>query len=154
MSKKYAIGIDVGGTNLRAALISGTGEVIKKVKEPTAGNVLEALQNAVKSLYTDDVAGIGIGIAGLLDRKNGIVLLSPNLHSVEGVNFVEALHRQLSVPVFIENDANAAALGEKWIGAGREFNNFVLLTLGTGIGGGIVYGKKLGNVSAELGHMS
>lgn len=161
MSKNYAIGIDIGGTNLRAALISGAGEVIKKVKGPSAGNVMETLQNAVRSLYTDvgidpqrDVAGIGIGIAGLLDRKKGIVLLSPNLHSVEGINFVEALHKQFSVPVFIENDANAAALGEKWMGAGREFNNFVLLTLGTGIGGGLVYEKKLVNVSAELGHMS
>ncbi len=154
MSKNYAIGIDIGGTNLRAALISGAGEVIKKVKEPSAGNVLENLQNAVRSLHTDDVAGIGIGIAGLLDRKKGIVLLSPNLHSVEGIDFVEALHKQFSVPVFIENDANVAALGEKWMGAGREFNNFVLLTLGTGIGGGIVYEKKLVNVSAEIGHMS
>ncbi|TAL25266.1 MAG: ROK family protein [Nitrospirae bacterium] len=156
MPKNYAIGIDVGGTNLRAALISETGEVIKKVKTASAGSVPESLQNAVKTLYTDNVAvaGIGIGIAGLLDRKNGVVLLSPNLHSVEGINFVEILHRQFSTPVFIENDANAAALGEKWMGAGREFNNFVLLTLGTGIGGGIVYEKKLLNASAEIGHIS
>ena len=161
MPKNYAIGIDVGGTNLRAALVSETGEVIKKVKTASSGNVPESLQNAVKSLHTDsgidpqrDVAGIGIGIAGLLDRKNGVVLLSPNLHSVEGINFVEILHRQFSIPVFIENDANAAALGEKWMGAGREFNNFVLLTLGTGIGGGIVYEKKLLNASAEIGHIS
>lgn len=161
MPKNYAIGIDVGGTNLRAALISETGEVVKKVKTASAGNVPESLQNAVKSLYADagidpqhEVLGIGLGIAGLLDRKNGIVLLSPNLHSVEGLNFAEMLHEQFATPVFIENDANAAALGEKWMGAGREFNNFVLLTLGTGIGGGIVYEKKLVNASAEIGHIS
>ncbi len=154
MLKKYAIGIDVGGTNLRAALISNEGEVIKKVKEPSGENVLESLQRIIGGLYTDDIAGIGIGIAGLVDRKEGAVLASPNLHAVEGVNFVEPLHNKFSVPVFIENDANAAAFGEKWIGAGREFNNFVLLTLGTGIGGGIVYEGKLANVAAEIGHMS
>jgi glucokinase len=154
ISKKYAIGIDIGGTNLRAALISCDGEIIKKIKKPSSGNVVESLQRIVGDLYTSDVAGIGIGVAGLVDRKNGVVVLSPNLHSVEGVNFIEALSSQFSVPVYIENDANAAALGEKWMGAGKEFNNFVLLTLGTGIGGGIVYEGKLISVAAEIGHMS
>lgn len=161
MSKNYAIGIDIGGTNLRAAVISARGEVIKKTKEPTGGDVLESLQKIISSLYTgvgidlqQDVAGIGIGVAGLVDRKKGVVLLSPNLHAVEGINFVESLQKQFKVPVFIENDANAAALGEKWMGAGRGFNNFVLLTLGTGIGGGIVYEGRLAAVAAEIGHMS
>jgi len=154
MSKNYAIGIDVGGTNLRAALVSNKGEVIKKVKGSSGGDVLGSLRKIIENLYTTDVEGIGIGIAGLVDRKKGIVLLSPNLHAVEGINFVESLHAQFSVPVFIENDANAAALGEKWMGAGKEFSNFVLLTLGTGIGGGIVYKGKLADVAAEIGHMS
>lgn len=161
MSKNYAIGIDIGGTNLRAAVISARGEVVKKTKEPSGGDVLESLQKIISSLYTGvgidlqrDVAGIGIGVAGLVDRKKGVVLLSPNLHAVEGINFVESLQKQFPVPVFIENDANAAAVGEKWMGAGKGFNNFVLLTLGTGIGGGIVYEGRLANVAAEIGHMS
>lgn len=161
MSKNYAIGIDIGGTNLRAAVISARGEVVKKTKEPSGGDVLESLQKIISSLYAGvgidlqrDVAGIGIGVAGLVDRKKGVVLLSPNLHAVEGINFVESLQKQFPVPVFIENDANAAAVGEKWMGAGRGFNNFVLLTLGTGIGGGIVYEGRLANVAAEIGHMS
>lgn len=161
MSRKYAIGIDIGGTNLRAAVVTHRGEVIKKVKEPSGGDVLESLQKIIGGLYADvgvsseqDVAGIGIGVAGLIDRIRGIVLFSPNLHTIEGINFVESLHKQFSVSVFIENDANAAALGERWIGAGREFNNFVLLTLGTGIGGGIIYEGRLANITAEIGHMS
>lgn len=161
MSKNYAIGIDIGGTNLRAAVISARGEVVKKTKEPSGGDVLESLQKIISSLYTGvgidlqrDVAGIGIGVAGLVDRKKGAVLLSPNLHAVEGINFVESLQKQFPVPVFIENDANAAAVGEKWMGAGRGFDNFVLLTLGTGIGGGIIYEGRLANVAAEFGHMS
>lgn len=154
MSKHYAIGIDLGGTNLRAALISREGDIIKKIKEPSSGDVLESLYRVVESVYTDDVAGIGIGVAGLVDRKGGAVITSPNLPAVEGVSFVEAMHTRFSLPIFIENDANVAALGEKWMGAGKEFDNFILLTLGTGIGGGIVYEGNLVNVSAEVGHMS
>lgn len=154
MSKHYAIGIDLGGTNLRAALVSREGNIIKKIKEPSSGDVLESLYRVVESVYTDDVAGIGIGVAGLVDRKGGAVITSPNLPAVEGVSFVEAMHTRFSVPIFIENDANVAALGEKWMGAGKEFDNFILLTLGTGIGGGIIYEGNLVNVSAEVGHMS
>ncbi len=154
MQKKYAIGIDIGGTNLRAAVVSGSGEVIKKIRESTTGTVLENLQKMTESLYSDEILGIGIGAAGLVDRKSGAVLISPNLHIIDGINFIELLQKKFSVPVFIENDAKAAALGEKWVGEGKEFNTFVLLTLGTGIGGGIIYNGKLADVAAEIGHMS
>lgn len=120
MPEKYVIGIDIGGTNLRAALISGRGEVIRKIKEPSRVNppdsrrvnVVESLQKAVGSLFSDDVKGIGIGVAGLVDRKEGVVLCSPNLHCIEGVKFKESLGKQFPVPVLVENDANAAAFGE------------------------------------------
>jgi len=154
MPDKHIIGIDIGGTNLRAALISGNGKVIRKIKEPSRVNVLESLQNAVESLFSDNVAGIGIGVAGLVDKKEGVVLCSPNLHAVEGVRFKDSLGKKFSVPVLIENDANAAAFGEKWVGAGREFDSFVLLTLGTGIGSGIIYKGTLADCAAEIGHMS
>lgn len=154
MPEKYVIGIDIGGTNLRVALISGRGEVIRKIKEPSRVNVLESLQRAVESLFSDNIKGIGIGVAGLVDRKEGVVLCSPNLHDVEGVKFKESLGKQFPVPVLVENDANAAAFGEKWIGAGKEFNSFVLLTLGTGIGSGIIYKGMLSDFAAEIGHMS
>jgi glucokinase len=154
MSKKYAIGIDLGGTNLRVALVSRDGKLIKKTKEPTSEEIVDSIFRAAEDLFSDEIEGIGLGVAGLIDKKSGRVLISPNLHVVERIDFINEIKGRFNVPVFLENDANAAALGEKWIGAGRDFSSFVLLTLGTGIGGGIVYNKKLLGVSAEIGHMS
>lgn len=154
MSKKYAIGIDIGGTNLRAAIVSGKGEVVEKVKEPTGNDVLDSLQRVIAGLHRDDISGIGIGVAGLLNRNKKTIILSPNLLSVVGIDFTKILKEKFRMPVFIENDANAAALGEQWVGAGKPFDDFVLLTLGTGIGSGIVYQGKLMEAAAEIGHMS
>ncbi len=154
MLKKYAIGIDLGGTNLRVALVSREGEVIRKIKEPTSEEILDSIFKAAGSLFSDEIAGIGLGVAGLIDRKSGRVLVSPNLHIVEKIDLVNEIRGRFGIPVFIENDANAAAFGEMWVGAGKGFSNFILFTLGTGIGGGIIYGRKLLNVSAEIGHMS
>lgn len=153
-AKKYAIGIDLGGTNLRVALVSSEGEIIKKIKEPTSDEILEALYKVVENIFSHEISGIGIGVAGLVDRKSGRVLLSPNLHAVERIDLINEMKKKFEVPVVINNDANAAAFGEKWVGAGRVFSNFVLFTLGTGIGGGIIFDSKLLNVSAEIGHMS
>jgi glucokinase len=154
MPKRYAIGIDLGGTNLRVALVSRSGEIIRKIKEPTSEEIIDSIFKAAGSLFSDEIAGIGIGVAGLVDRKSSMILISPNLHVVERIDLVNEMRGKFRVPVFLENDANAAALGEKWVGAGKGFSNFVLFTLGTGIGGGIIYDKKLLKVSAEIGHMS
>jgi glucokinase len=154
MSKKYAIGTDIGGTNIRVALVSRNGEIVRKIKEPTTDGILDSLFKAIGSLFSDDVEGIGIGVAGLIKRDNGRVLISPNLHIVEKIDLVKELREKFTVPVFIENDANIAALGEMWAGAGKGYSNFILFTLGTGIGGGIIYDGKLLKVSAEIGHMS
>ena len=154
MSKRYAIGIDLGGTHLRVGLVSRDGEIIRKVKEQTSKGILDAILRLGESLFFDEVAGIGLGVAGLIDRKNGKVLISPNIPAVEGIYLVDEIRDRFRVPVFMENDANAAALGEKWVGAGKEFSSFVLFTLGTGIGGGIVLERKLLNVAAEIGHMT
>jgi glucokinase len=154
MNKPYAIGIDLGGTNLRVALVSRDNEIIKKIKKPTSDDILSSIISAAEGIFSDEVAGIGIGVAGLIDAKNGRVFTSPNLHAVEKVDLVKELRERFSVPVYIENDANAAALGEMRAGAGKDFSNFVLFTLGTGIGGGIVYDRKLLHIAAEIGHMS
>lgn len=150
---KYFIGIDLGGTNLRIALISEEGKVIKKIKVPSVERVVESLLDSIAKIINNDVKGIGIGVAGLIDHEKGIVLKSPNLPAIEGVNLADTLEERFKVPVFIENDANVAALGEKWLGAGKELKNFVQLTLGTGIGGGVIYNGRLLNISAEIGHM-
>lgn len=154
MTKPYAIGIDLGGTNLRVALVSGEGEIINKIKIPSTEKTEETLLNAVGEVFTDGVAGIGLGVAGLINREMSRVDVSPNIPPIEEVDIVSVLRERFSVPVFIENDANVAALGEKWMGAGREFGSFALFTLGTGIGGGIVYDGSLMNIAAEIGHMS
>lgn len=154
MKKRLAVGIDLGGTNLRAALLSEDGSVIKKFKMPSVEDIEGSLLASIGEVFTDGVIGIGIGVAGLIDRSKGAVMVSPNLPAIEGKNIVELIKIRFGVPVFIENDANVAALGERWAGAGKDFRSFVLLTLGTGIGSGIIYDGRLLNISAELGHMS
>ena len=153
-SKKYAIGIDLGGTNMRVALVSQEGNLIKKIKEPTSGEILDILFKSVDEIFSDEVAGIGIGVAGLIDREHGKIITSPNLHIAEKIDFLTVFKDKFGVPVFLDNDANTAALGEKWVGVGKNFSYFILLTLGTGIGGGIIYNRKLLRISAEIGHMS
>ncbi|MBA4374127.1 MAG: ROK family protein, partial [Thermodesulfovibrio sp.] len=156
--KKFAIGIDLGGTNLRVALVSAEGEIVRKIRKTSAERVFETLIESIDELRGADVgnniAGIGLGVAGLIDRNRGRVFTSPNLRAIEGLDLVHELRTRFGLPVFIENDANVAALGEKVSGAGRGFNNFILLTLGTGIGGGIIHKGELLDVSAEVGHMS
>ena len=153
-TKRYAIGVDLGGTNLRVALVSEDGEIARKIKKPSSEPVLDAVMSAIDEIKQTEIAGIGLGVAGLIDRKRGRVFISPNLHAIEGIDLVREIRNRFSVPVMIENDANVAALGEKTAGAGKGFDNFVLLTLGTGIGGGIIHKGKLLDVSAEIGHMS
>ncbi|TAN39752.1 MAG: ROK family protein [Nitrospirae bacterium] len=154
MNKKLSIGVDLGGTNLRVALVSEEGEIVRKIKKTSADNVFETLTASIAELAQGEIAGIGLGVAGLIDRARGRVFASPNLRAIEGIDLVSDLNKRFQVPVFIENDANVAALGEKKSGAGRGFENFVLLTLGTGIGGGIIHKGELLDVSAEVGHMS
>ena len=154
MSNNYAIGIDLGGTNLRVALVSREGSIVRKTRRPSPEGVVSSLCEAIAEIGCEGIAGIGIGVAGVINREKNIVSVSPNQRAVEGVPMVAELRSRFGVPVFIENDANAAALGEKNSGSGRELENFVLLTLGTGIGGGIIYKGELLQISAEIGHMS
>jgi len=151
MPKPYSIGVDLGGTNLRVALVSRKGEVLKKIKEPSTGDIFESLKKAIQTLITPEVEGVGIGVAGVVDRKEKKVIVSPNLPQINGMNFKEL---GLRLPLYVENDANAAALGEATMGAGKDYQSFVMLTLGTGVGGGIIYKGKLLAVAAEIGHMS
>ncbi|MCC6346562.1 MAG: ROK family protein [Nitrospirales bacterium] len=157
MTKKYAIGVDLGGTNIRASLITSGNEVMEKVKEPTGKDPLAVLHKLLDSLYTpygQEVGGIGIAAAGLVDRESGTVLLSPNIPALNGVSLTAELEGKYDTCIVVENDANAAAYGEKVAGAGRDIGSFVMITLGTGIGGGIVIRGELLPVAAEVGHMS
>ncbi len=141
----------MGGTNLRVALVSDKGEVLRKTSEPSGGDIRARLKDLIASFMSKEVVGVGIGVAGFIDRREGKVITSHNLQVLDGTNLGEL---DLDVPVYIENDANAAALGEKWIGAGKQYESFALITLGTGVGGGFVHDGKLLDVPFEIGHMS
>lgn len=153
MNSRYAIGIDIGGTNLRVALVSETGKILKRVECSSEGDILSSIATSIEELREPGVAAIGIAAAGLMDRQRRVISLSPNLHTVEKIDFVRDLGVRFGLPVAVENDANLAAFGEKEVGEGKDMSSFILLTLGTGIGGGIVYNGHLLGAPAEIGHM-
>jgi glucokinase len=107
---------------------------------------------------SEQLAGIGIGVPGFIIMEKGIISMSPNLHFFENFPIRDEIERLLQTPVLLENDANVAALAEKWIGAGRDVDDLVLITLGTGVGGGIICGGKVLHgfvgMAGELGHMT
>ncbi|TAN43437.1 MAG: ROK family protein [Nitrospirae bacterium] len=154
---KQAIVADIGGTNIRASLVTSSGEIVQKLKEPNTKEPLQTLYKLIDGLvagHEADLSGIGIAVAGLIDSKSGTVLQSPNISSLNGINLKQETAQKYNALVVVENDANAAAFGEKWKGTGKKFENFVMLTLGTGIGGGIITSGKLLPVAAEIGHIS
>lgn len=157
---KSAIGIDIGGTNIKAVQVSEKGDILNRFAEPTPterggspDKIKTVIQQILRNILNDSVVGIGFGIAGPIDRKNGIVLESPNISEINGFRIKETFEKEFSLPVTVENDANAYAFGEKWIGVGKDYENFAVLTLGTGLGGGIIYRGELFEGSAEIGHM-
>jgi len=157
---KTAIGVDIGGTNIKVVQASEDGTILTSMVEPTPseqGVSLDSIKNALikilKNTLKNDVVGIGFGIAGQIDRKNGIVIKSPNIPVINGFPVKEIFEKKFSLPVVLENDANTYAYGEKWIGMGKNFSDFALLTLGTGLGGGIIYKGELFEGPVEIGHM-
>jgi glucokinase len=164
---EYAIGLDLGGTNLRAAAIDHDGKLLDKTsgathfsegREAVMADMVRAISLLREKHGPKDLAGIGIGVPGFIAIKEGVIRNSNNLPFLENFPIRDEIERRLGTFVILENDANAAALGEKWMGAGRTVDDLVLLTLGTGIGGGIIYGGRvirgyLG-MAGELGHMT
>ena len=162
----YRIGIDLGGTYVKAGLVSKEGKIIIKSKIPTLikrpyEEVLKDIANQALKLCEDarvpfgEVESVGLGCPGAITGATGVVCYSNNLEWLN-VPAGEVLSKILNKPVKISNDANVAALGEAIYGAGKKYDDIIMLTLGTGVGGGIVINKKLyeGNESkgAELGH--
>jgi glucokinase len=169
---RMAIGIDIGGTNMKFVLADETGKVLSSHKSPTPSvsekktdkivkgmikNLKEFInKDSTKSAVSDisDITGIGIGVAGLIDRAGGKVMQSPNISALNGVPLKEIFEKEFSLPVALENDANIYAYGEKWVGTGKDFSNFIVLTLGTGLGGGMIYNDNLYEGPVEIGHMA
>jgi glucokinase len=164
---EYSIGVDLGGTNLRAAAITKDGKIVDKLSAETntAGGreaVISDIINAINGLRAkhpgDRLAGVGIGVPGFILIEKGFIVGSNNLPFLEDFPLRDDIERRLGTPVILENDANAAALGEKWMGAGKEVSDLVLLTLGTGVGGGIISGGRVLHgfvgMAGELGHLT
>ncbi|HOL36179.1 MAG TPA: ROK family protein [bacterium] len=159
---KTAIGIDLGGTYIKYGLVNETGTLIKKGMLPTKAEsgsrdvVIEQMSLAINDVWNENIEGIGIGTPGIVDN-NGVVYESPNLPDWHNFNVREVFEKKFHKKVAVENDANSIAWGEYLFGAGKGTRTIVCLTLGTGLGGGVVINGKLlrGAIysAAELGHM-
>lgn len=160
MNGQHVIGVDVGGTKILAGVIAENGRVIRRYEiaspNDSQEDLLAALDEAVEALLDDGIAALGFGIPSTIDQRSGMVLGTVNL-PLAGLSFRKRMHERFALPVRIDNDANAAAIGEWKAGAGRGVNDLVMLTLGTGIGGGLILGGKpyRGSVGGggELGHI-
>ena len=162
------LGVDVGGTFIKAGVVDEDYSILHKVSVPTGGdagyqavvkNIVHAAELAAQEagLPVKDFASVGIGIPGLLNPRTGVVVLAPNLGGWRDVPFLEEIKKLLPVPVEVGNDANCAVVGETLAGAAKGCENVVMLTLGTGVGGGIITDGRLfvggHGLGAELGHM-
>ena len=164
----YAIGVDLGGTNLRIAAVDEHGTLLHKVtlgtevakgRDYVVGEMTRAIKQVIETLKAPGhLDGIGIGVPGIIDMSTGFLFESPNLPGWDNYPVHSDIERHLGTPVILENDANAAALGEKWLGAGRDVETMVMLTLGTGVGGGIVLDGEIwhgmSGMAGELGHIT
>jgi glucokinase len=163
----YTIGLDLGGTNLRAAAIDQSGAMIEKTSgrtnlseggEAVAADMARAIRTLRDKINASNLTGIGVVVPGFINLEDGVIINATNLSELEGFPLRDHLEDRLETTVILENDANAAALGEKWMGAGRSVDDLVLLTLGTGIGGGIITGGKILHgymgMAGELGHIT
>jgi len=162
----YAIGVDLGGTNLRISAVDENGTLLEKTtlgtevskgRDFVIGEMTDAIRNLRDKLRsTGELRGIGIGVPGIIDMDTGMMRESPNLPGWSEFPVRAEIEKRLGTPVILENDANAAALGEKWLGAGRDQESLCMFTLGTGVGGGLVFDGKIwhGNngMAGELGH--
>jgi len=162
---EYSIGVDLGGTNLRAAAVSSDGEIFEKIaghtdlkagRDAVIEDMVDSINELKKQCGTRMLAGVGIGVPGFILIREGIIVGSNNLPEFERFPIRDAIEQRLGTRIFLENDANAAALGEKWAGAGKDVDDLILFTLGTGIGGGIIADGRVlhGQVgmAGEFGH--
>jgi glucokinase len=156
------VALDVGGTYLKGARIEGAGRVAARLHDPVArvsrDTLVDQFEGAVRTLDPNgSAAAIGIGIPGIVEHGGSRVLACPNLPELDAFALGPEMARRTGRPAFLENDANAAALAEAWIGAGRGSENLLLVTLGTGIGGGILLKGRIwsgkSGYAGEVGHI-
>jgi len=164
----FSIGVDLGGTNLRIAAVEEQGSLLEKITLGTRvtlgrDHVINDMCDAVQHLtakYKDlaTLEGIGIGVPGIIDMRTGMIRESPNLPGWADSPVRSEIEKRLGTRVILDNDANVAAFGEKWLGAARNFDDVAMLTLGTGVGGGIVLDGRIWHgmvgMAGEFGHIT
>ncbi len=163
----YYLGIDVGGTNISAGIVTEKGELVAKLSTPTmngrnADDILDDMAALCfklcqeQEIDMEDLNSIGIGLPGLMDKKKGILKYANNLN-FNNINVVKEMKSRTALPIYIENDANCAAIGENTCGASKGKKNVIYITLGTGVGAGIIINGKIFDGSfgggGEAGHM-
>lgn len=161
------VGIDIGGTNLVAAVIGKAGQIISKSSRPvnhewSAEELCDEIAHLGQQAATcggiklEEIQAVGIGLPGLVDNESGMVIQTPNMPFCN-TPLRELFQKQWNVPVYLGNDSNCAAIGEYWAGAAKGCDSVVMITLGTGIGGGLIVNGKLhtgfANSAMEVGHM-
>jgi glucokinase len=166
-SESVFIGIDLGGTTLKGALVSGVGEILQGIRIDTeresSDRLFEQIVGAVRTLREDRisgdrVAGVGIGIPGLVNRKTNRIEVMTNLPALAEVDLIGELERETELPIALDNDANSAAYGELQAGAARGHREVFFVTLGTGIGSGLIMNGQIyrgaAGFAGEFGHMT
>jgi glucokinase len=164
----FSIGVDLGGTNLRIAAVDEHGHLMEKVtlgtkvalgRESVLDNMCDAIRR-LSEMYkkSGELAGIGIGIPGIIELPTGMVRESPNLPGWSDYPVRVEIEKRLGTKVILENDANAAALGETWLGAAKHVDDMAMFTLGTGVGGAMIFGGRIwhgmNGMAGEFGHMT
>ena len=163
---KYSIGVDLGGTNLRIAAVDESGKLLEKItlgtqvalgRERVVHDMSDAIQRVEATFRgSGQLIGIGIGVPGIIDMDTGMVRTSPNLPDWANYPVLTEIEGRLGTRVILENDANSAALGEHWLGAAKDRPDMAMLTLGTGVGGGLVMGGRIWRgmtgMAGEFGH--
>jgi len=163
---KYSIGIDIGGTNITVALVTEKGKILRKIRFPTRvkegktktiNRIVKVLDEVVKGLRSNSIQGIGIGVAGDIDQHRGIVRFSPNLFW-RNVPIVRLIRKKFNLKVVLDNDANAAAWGTYILENKRKAKNLLCITLGTGVGGGLIINGRIyhgaSGSAGEIGHIT
>ena len=163
---KYSIGVDLGGTNLRIAAVDEQGKLLEKItlgtqvalgRDRVVHDMCDAIQRTEQNLKgSGQLLGIGIGVPGIIDMETGMVRTSPNLPDWANYPVLAEIENRLGTRVILENDANSAAFGEHWLGAAKDYPDVAMLTLGTGVGGGLVMGGRIWRgmtgMAGEFGH--
>lgn len=142
----YYVGIDIGGTNIKYGLLTAAGTIIEdsQIKTATSGaSIITEITKIVKKYQqTYDIKAVGVSAPGVI-RNDGFMVTGGAIHDFYGINLREIIEEATGLPTYVENDANCAALAEKWLGAGREYHDLLAVVVGTGIGGGIIINDQL-----------